>query len=190
MTWAAIILAAGLSTRMGQCKTLLSWQGQTLLTYQLAQWQAANVQPIVVLGPHNAHRQTDCDGCAIINPNPSHGKASSILTGLAKLPNNVIGIFISAIDQPRPADLYRQLITAHSQHNPDITAPCHDGKLGHPLLFDARLLPQLLAISDETLGVRAVVQQCDRIYRVRYSEIVLMDLNTPEQYQKRRSKPV
>jgi molybdenum cofactor cytidylyltransferase len=191
MTWAAIVLAAGLSTRMGQCKTTLPWQGQTLLTYQLAQWQAAQVQPIVVLGPHNAHRQADCGGSAVINPDPSRGKASSVLTGLATLSSDVTGIFISAIDQPRPATLYQQLITAHQQHRPDITAPCYAGKLGHPLLFDGRLLPQLLAISDETLGIRAVVQQVkqgDRLYRVSYSEIVLVDLNTPERYERVRSQ--
>ncbi len=57
----AIILAAGFSTRMGICKTTLLWHNhQTLLRYQTEQFLQAGINPVVVLGEHNAHRQEDC----------------------------------------------------------------------------------------------------------------------------------
>ncbi|WP_204151842.1 nucleotidyltransferase family protein [Leptolyngbya sp. CCY15150] len=187
MTYAAILLAAGASRRMGRCKTTLPWGDRpSLLTYQTEQIRQAGLTSIVVLSPHNAHRQVDCapNTQVVINPNPEQGKVSSILTGLAYLPTPVTALFLCAIDQPRPADLYLALINANKRHAAPITAPVHQGKLGHPLLFSATLLPRLQQIRDETLGLRAVVQQVyPQIHRLEWpSALVHHDLNTPDAY--------
>ncbi|MER3420256.1 MAG: 4-diphosphocytidyl-2C-methyl-D-erythritol kinase, partial [Chloroflexota bacterium] len=49
---AAILLAAGLSTRMGTPKPLLAWDGRTLVEYQVAQLVAAGVGQVVVVTGH------------------------------------------------------------------------------------------------------------------------------------------
>jgi molybdenum cofactor cytidylyltransferase len=193
MTYAAILLAAGASRRMGRCKTTLPWGDRpSLLTYQTEQMHQAGLRPIVVLGPHNAHRQDDCapQTQVVINPHPEQGKVSSILTGLAHLSEEVTALFLCAIDQPRPTSLYLALIDAHQRHAAPITAPVHQGTLGHPLLFSARLLPRLQQIREETLGLRAVVQQVyPHIHRLAWpSAIIHQDLNTPESYRMRRSQ--
>ena len=185
----ALILAAGFSTRMGTCKTTLLWQGKTLLGYQAEQFLLAGMTPVIVLGPHNVHRQTDCPpGCqVVVNPTPNQGKSGSILTGLRSL-TRFSTLAISAVDQPRPTQLYQRLLQAHQHRAALITAPTYQRKLGHPLFFSNQVLPDLQNIREETLGLRQVVQKFDSlINRVECDPEVLSDLNTPESYNRWRS---
>ncbi|MGF1481906.1 MAG: NTP transferase domain-containing protein [Cyanophyceae cyanobacterium] len=194
----SIILAAGASQRMGVCKTTLPWQGRTLLKYQAEQFLLAGFTPVIVLGPHNLQRQKECPqgSQVVINPAPERGKTSSILTGLAALPLWTV-LFISAVDQPRSAHVYQTLYKVHREKNASITAPSHAGKLGHPLLFSHRLLPDLKNISDATLGLRQIVQkygeraQCKQnsIVQVEFATPeVFIDMNTPTSYQTQLQK--
>ena len=184
----ALILAAGRSTRMGTCKTALPWRdGQTLLHYQAQQFLQANITPVVVLGSHNAHRQTDCpDGSqVVINSECARGKTSSILTGLNFLPNKISSIIISSVDQPRSAYIYQTLLQTYCQEKPVIVAPCYLNKLGHPLLFSARLLPLLKDINESSFGLRKVVSQFySEIKKIEFTTSqVLSDLNNRTKYQ-------
>lgn len=184
----ALILAAGYSTRMGICKTTLPWRnGQTLLSYQAEQFLQANITPIIVLGSHNAHRQADCpdDSQVVINHECDRGKTSSILTGLKLLPQSFSTVTISAVDQPRSADIYQTLLQTCQQEKPLIAAPSYHGKLGHPLLFSAQLLSQLQNIQESTFGLRKVVRQFySKIEKVDFATPqVLSDLNNQAKYQ-------
>jgi molybdenum cofactor cytidylyltransferase len=183
----AIILAAGFSTRMGTCKADLPWQGKTLLTYQCTQFLEIGVTPIVILGMHNIHCKNHCPegSIVVINPHPKRGKTSSILSGLQVLPGDFTALILSAVDQPRSTCVYDTLLQNHYHANATITAPTFQGKLGHPLVFAPRVLPDLLTIREETLGIRQVVQTFyNNICRVEFSlPSVLLDLNTPEIYK-------
>jgi molybdenum cofactor cytidylyltransferase len=179
----AIILAAGASTRMGTHKADLPWlDRKTLLTYQIDQWLAAGIPPIAVLNP----TQTAPACQTVINLNPSRGKVSSILLGLAAVPTDCESIAIAAVDQPRPAEIYRHLIRTYQQHHAPITAPTYQGHLGHPLFFRADLRSHLLQIREETFGLRQIVEQFSaQIQRVEWQDqVVLADLNTPDAYQR------
>ena len=187
----AIVLAAGASRRMGTCKTSLPWRGSTLLRYQAEQFLCANVQPIIVLGPHNLDRQEDCppESKILVNPDPTRGKTSSIQTGLKALPQTWSNLFISAVDQPRESDIYQTLLKKHREQQAILSAPTHQGKLGHPLLFSRSLCSELNAISEETLGIRRIVQKFSgAIAKVEFSTPdVLADLNTPASYHSQSS---
>ncbi|MGB7249770.1 MAG: NTP transferase domain-containing protein [Phormidesmis sp.] len=187
----AIILAAGFSTRMGVCKTTLPWHNhQTLLHYQTAQFLQANITPIVVLGSHNAHRQVDCapGSQVVVKPEGDRSKTKTILTGLAHLPENVSTITLSAVDQPRSANVYKALLQTSKQEKSLITAPCYQRKLGHPVVFSHRLLSALKNISDESLGVRKLMQSSSaQIKKVAFSTPeILIDLNDALAYQSER----
>ncbi|WP_231867011.1 NTP transferase domain-containing protein [Anabaena sp. 4-3] len=183
----AIILAAGKSTRMGSCKASLPWgEGKTLLTYQLEQWLSIGFTPVVVLGLHNADRQNDClvGSVAVINPHSQAGKITSILTGLDYIPPDCQILAISAVDQPRKLEIYQRLVQAHQDNDAVITAPTYQGKMGHPLLFDHGMRSHLANISEETLGLRHVIQEFySVIHKVEFEHpAVLLDINTPEDY--------
>lgn len=182
-----IILAAGYSTRMGTCKASLLWKNQTLLTYQISQFVQAEVTTIVVLGQHNYQQYSYLsEGNVVINNNPNRGKVSSILTGLQALPDEWETLFISAVDQPRPASIYQSLLQSYYQHKAMITAPSYQGHLGHPLLFSYKALPDLKMITEENFGLRAIAKKfSDNIQSVECNNpIVLSDINTPESYKK------
>ncbi len=182
----AIILAAGASRRMGVDKASLPWgKDHTLLSYQVAQWHQAGVRAIAVVNCHNQQlAQLPALWRVVVNPNPELGKTYSIRLGLQALPAKFSSVTISAVDQPRPAQVYQQMIAAQATSGKAVIAP----RRGHPLLFAARLLPDLMEISEESLGLRRVMHQ-------HYLEIVhvdigdaLMDINTPEDYQKFQSQ--
>jgi len=185
----AIILAAGNSTRMGTCKTSLPWyNNQTLLQYQVTEFLKADFIPIVVLSPQNADSQPKFpeETQTIINPDTSRGKTSSILTGLTQIPQDITTLVISAVDQPRPREVYQKLCHFHLLNKALITAPNYNDRIGHPLLFSPEILPHLNSISESTQGLRQIVKQLNSsIQKIEFNHpIVLADLNTPEHYQK------
>lgn len=188
MTYFAIVLAAGASTRMDTCKTSLPWgEGKTLLTYQLEQWLSVGFTPLVVLGLHNSYRQQYCPpgSLTVINPHTNAGKTSSLLAGLQHIPQDFEILAISAVDQPRKLEIYEKLLQAHTDNSALITAPTYKGKMGHPLLFANEMRSHLQNICEETLGLRQIIQEFYAvIHKVKFDNpAVLVDINTPEVYQ-------
>ena len=184
----AIVLAAGFSRRMGQCKASLKWHhDESFLQYQVSQFCQAGFSPFVVLGSHNINLQkevfSDCK--IVINDAPERGKTSSILTALNCLPESFLSVTISAVDQPRPAYVYEQLLHSHLLENASITCPIHNERLGHPLIFSKDMLTHLRAITEETQGLRAILAQFWTIInRVVFTDpLVLSDFNTSELYE-------
>ncbi len=181
----AVILAAGRSRRMGRCKATLAWQQQTLLTYQIEQFVQVQVQPIVVLGPHNNHLVDHRLAVSyVINPDPAQGKISSLRVGLAQVPEPCSTIILSAVDQPRTANLYGQLLEKHTHSEALITLPTHQGRKGHPVVVSSCLRPQLNTLSEATQGLRHFLQTFQsELHLIEWSAEALLDLNTPQEYK-------
>lgn len=185
----AVLLAAGRSRRMGAgaVKALLPWRGTALIEYQLAQLAALDevTEVVVVTGHRAAEIEPLVAGApkarAVRNDAWESGKVTSILAGLRALSPGCDAVLLLAVDQPRPAAVLRALIDAHARARPLISLPVFAGRHGHPVLFDRSLLPELLAIDEATLGVRAVVaRHAADVYEVRSEDpAVLLDINTP-----------
>ena len=190
----ALLLAAGESTRMGELKALLPWEGRTLLEYQAAQLLQSPVREIVVVLGHRARelrsflarRQPRLR--AIYNRRYRQGKSTSIVAGLEALTPGWEAVLIIGVDQPRPAWVLERLVRAHESSSRLITLPAQGGRRGHPPVFSARLAPELLAITEERQGLREVVQRHDAdIHAVRFrTPLVLVNLNTRADYERAR----
>ncbi|NJK63073.1 MAG: nucleotidyltransferase family protein [Synechococcaceae cyanobacterium SM2_3_1] len=182
----ALILAAGYSTRMGCCKALLPWgEGQTLLSFQIRQWQQLQVEPIVVVGSHNVAEIQPLLHCQLlVNPAASTGKVSSLLMGLQALPSSWNFLVISAVDQPRPSWVYAHLLKAHANRAESITVPVYADQTGHPVIFGAQFQSDLHSITEVQFGIRQVLNNHpSRIQRVKInSPWVHADLNTLADY--------
>ena len=182
-----ILLAAGESTRMGRQKALLPWQGTTLLEYQLAQLAAIDeLREIIVVTGRDPDRITAIAAAtprarAVHNVAYRTGKVSSIKAGLAAVSPEADAIMLLAVDQPRPAALLHMIVDAHCAAGGLITVPAHGGHRGHPVIFERGLLPELLAITEETQGIRAVMRAHLReTHEVAVSDpAVHVDLNSP-----------
>ena len=177
---------------MGRPKALLPWQGTTLLAHQISVLLHGGADKIVVVVGHHADElkpiMKDWAGVSwALNPDYAQGKTTSIRAGLDALGSNKLdAILILNVDQPRSAGTIRYLLQQHRESGKQITIPTYRGKGGHPIVMDSVLLSDLRSITEETLGVKAVVRDHgDLTHRVEAgTPEVLWDLNTPEEYQK------
>ncbi len=185
-----MLLAAGLSTRMGEPKALLPWMGSTLVEYQLEQLGASRVEGVVIVLGHEAEsvmsRVAGRMGVkVVVNREYERGRASSVVAGVGALPTEATGILILNVDQPRPSWVIDEVIEGHVSGNTKITIPVHGDKRGHPTVLDGGLRGEILGITEEGLGLKEVVRRDGG--RVGYVEVssplIHMDLNTPEEYR-------
>jgi molybdenum cofactor cytidylyltransferase len=190
---AAILLAAGDSTRMGSAKALIEWRGRPLLLHQVDRIRESRVDEcIVVLGRDAESLEplvrsaagADRTTRSIPNPRHAEGKCSSILAGLAALTAAPAAIFIVSVDQPLAALLLDALLEAAGREwsgagGRTILIPAFHGRRGHPPLFQGSLLPELLSIHESTEGLKAVVRrQPDRVLELPWEDDqILLNLN-------------
>ncbi len=188
---AAILLAAGESRRMGELKALLTWQGQSLISHQVAALVEGGVdRVVVVLGHRSDELLPELEGKSCVewtlNPDYMQGKTTSVKVGLRALGNRTPEtLLLLNVDQPRSASTVSDLLLHHRANGPFITIPTFGGKGGHPVAFDGALLDELKNIAEETQGIREVVRrhQAGTLRVDMGTSEVLWDLNTPEQYR-------
>lgn len=186
----AILLSAGESSRMGTPKALLDWFGQPLVLAQAeALFEGGANRVIVVTGAHHdeiSNTIADKPNITVAaNADWSQGKTTSIKTGLRELSSNCQTLIVLAVDQPRPAWAINQALQSHLRSKCPVTSPRYSGHGGHPLLFDAALLPELSNISEEHEGLRDVMKRYDRAMNRVYFDnpVVRFDINTPDDYE-------
>lgn len=189
MNVAAIILAAGESSRMGRPKPLLPIDGTTFLGYLLQQLQASRVSRTVVVLGYRPHVVLDAmpqvRPLAVVNPNYSLGQLSSLHVGLEAVADGADAILLCLADHPFiSAELLDQLIEAHQRTHREIIIPTYGGARGHPVLFAGSLFAELKSAALDQ-GARAVVRAhaADVLELATGEAGVVGDVDTPEQYE-------
>ena len=188
---AAVLLAAGESTRMGEPKALLPWQGRPLIAHHVRTLHEAGYDPIVVVLGYDAERiaaalPADIPVEAKVNPRYEQGRTTSIVVGvLHLLEANADALLIASVDQPRSAGMLRTLRETWEREQPRIAVPSLDGRPGHPPLFAGELLPELLQVTEATEGLRQVMRnfQDERLLVSVDDPLTLTNLNTHEDYE-------
>lgn len=182
----SIILAAGMSTRMGQPKALLDWGGQPLLAWEVDQLREAGVdEVIVVLGYraddiYRAIKRVPCR--TMLNPTYQFGRSGSVRIGAKAVNRDADAILVTNVDQPRPASFLKQLLAAH-RPEAAITRPAVDARHGHPIVVAGRLRPEMMEVTEEGDGLLAVVRaHAGEIVDVPSDDLCLLDINTPDDY--------
>lgn len=189
---AAILLAAGESTRMGEPKQLLDWQGRTLVAAQVETLLEARCSPvIVVLGAHATRvREAIAVGADVqvtTNRQWRSGRASSIRAGARAVPSAVDAVAIVSVDQPTRAAVVTRLVDELGLSTDALIAvPRHEGRNGHPPVLRAELLPELQQVTERQEGLRQVRRRhADRtIFLEMNDPLVTLNLNTPEAYRR------
>lgn len=189
---AAILLAAGESSRMGQPKALLDWSGRPLVTAQVEAMLEAGCRPVVVvLGAHAGRIREQIPSRADVQVTNNHvwrqGRASSIRAGARAVPANVDSIAVVSVDQPTGAGVLRRLADElEASGDALIAVPRHQGRNGHPPILRASLLGELQQVTERQEGLRQLRRRhADRTIFLEMDEpIVTLNLNTPEAYQR------
>ena len=163
LLFAAVILAAGRSSRMGQFKPLMKINGQTLIHHAISVFQHNLITDIIVVAGHRAVElaASIANEDVLIAHNESYtdGMFSSVMTGIAHLPKYCSAFFILPADIAfvQPATI-SQLITVFHE-NPDcICYPNFKKRRGHPPLIPA-FLADSIAIHKGDAGLRQILKR-------------------------------
>lgn len=182
-----VLLAAGGSSRVGTPKQLLVFQGRTLLRRAAEEAVASGCHPVVIVLGAYADRLTgeivDLPVLVAHNAAWRTGMGSSIRTGIEALMGvgyAVDGVVIAVCDQPFcDASVIRKLLEGHARGEQRIVAASYAGVNGVPTLFDATLVPELLALEGPEGARRIIEAYRDSILSVPFAAGVV-DIDTPD----------
>ena len=195
--FSAIILAAGLSSRMGSPKQLLQINGQTMLERAIETTLAAGIKkPIVVLG-HNAieiqaqiklHHKCK----VVINDSYEKGMSTSLRSGVRATTAKTFAYLFMLIDQPLVSGkLVRELLDTFEQKEGDILYPEYQGQRGNPVVISSKLRGRLLKAKGDS-GARFLFADKDLniIGHPVESPAVITDIDTPEDLDNLKKYPL
>ena len=189
---AAVILAAGASTRFGRPKQLLDWGETTLLAHAANVALSAGFAPVVVvLGCQADAARAALEPLAhptqiVMNWRWQQGMSTSVQTGLAALPPKTEGAIFLQCDQPLvTADLLRAMAARFKETGALIVHPTHAGQRSTPVLFARRLFPELAAVTGDEGGRSLIARYAKAVAAVEVTDPdVLADVDTPADYER------
>ncbi|WP_158748630.1 NTP transferase domain-containing protein [Acidobacterium sp. S8] len=163
---AAIVLAAGASTRLGQPKQLLRLNEESLLRRSVRLAAEADCSPIfVVLGFESMRMKQelqDLDIEPVINSDWKSGMGSSLRCGIEALIREIPApqrVLLLLCDQIKlSSEILSQLLLASEESSGHIIASRYAERLGVPAIFPNRFYADLLHVEGDQ-GARTVIQQ-------------------------------
>ena len=202
---AAIILAAGSSSRMGggRHKLLLPLHDRPVLAHVIDAALASQARPVVIMLGHQAERvRTQISSYTahphliiVENADYLQGMSTSMHLGIQVLTSNdyreneefyaVDSALIVLGDQPLITPrVIDNLITAYRTTGKRIIAPLYEGKRGSPVLFDKSFFPELLEITGDEGGRKVLERHREDVELVEMSDALAnYDVDTWEAYQ-------
>jgi molybdenum cofactor cytidylyltransferase len=188
-----IILAAGSSSRLGQPKQLLEFNGKTLLEIAVEAAQNSLAQSCVLVLGANAdlivekidHTKVD----RVVNENWEKGMASSMQKGLKYLMENSDPdqVILMLSDQPFVnKEILNLLITNKINTNSEIIACRYKETFGVPVLFSKKYFPELLSLIGNEGAKKLVMAHQNDLYAIDFPKGEI-DIDTREDYLKRKN---
>jgi probable phosphoglycerate mutase len=186
---AAIVLAAGRSSRMGELKPLVDVEGRTLLERAVGAFTAAGVDEVVVVAGHRRDEVAAVGARAgarvVTNPGYDRGMFSSVRIGVQGLDQRVTRFFVLPADVSlvRPETIGRLIRQGRTARGgvADVVYPLFDGAEGHPPLLAGALRAEIRA-ADPPDGLRGLLMGHAAASAAVDVEDpgVLLDADTPE----------
>jgi molybdenum cofactor cytidylyltransferase len=185
---AAVVLAAGRSTRMGGPNKLLAEiRGRPLVRIVVEEALASHAKPVIVVVGHQRGEVekvlADLPVQLIYNPDFAQGLGTSLKAGIAAVPAEADGAIVCLADMPQvDASLLNRLIAAF---DPDrgalIVMPTVEGKRGNPVLWSRRFFPDLMAIEGDVGARHFIARYGEAVVEVPLEgRAALVDVDTPE----------
>ena len=186
----AVVLAAGLSRRMGVQKLLLPFGGKTVITHIVDQILAGAVDRTYVVVGHAGERVrrelSNRNVTIVSNPDYESGMLSSVRCGLAALPRECQAVLVALGDQPSvTSKLIDQIIRSFEETEKKILVPVYNGGRGHPVMFSNNYRDEILTCYDN-VGLRGLLHaHPDDVFELSVStSAVLSDMDCPQDYRR------
>ncbi|MBI2677465.1 MAG: nucleotidyltransferase family protein [Candidatus Koribacter versatilis] len=191
-SFAGVILAAGESSRMGQDKALLRWDGGTFLSGAIEMLKA-HVEFVIVVAGRNANALAPTVNSLaanlVQNHHPEHGQFSSLQVGLQEVLNRGRDAAIVALVDRPPANTktvahLKLAFLRVVEEDMWAVIPEHEGKHGHPIIAGRELMEACLRAPLHS-NARDVehAHQSKLVYVHVADANVIRNVDTPEQYQ-------
>jgi len=185
--YAAIILAAGRSLRMGWFKPLVSLGGETLVERAVSLFRAGGLSEILVVIGHRRRELRPIlrkAGVRIIeNARFQDGMFSSVSAGVRGLGSATAAFLVLPVDVPLVRGwTLRRLLAVHEERPGSVVHPCFRGRRGHPPLIPADLIGAILR-GPAAGGLKAVLARHEaRAVNVEVPDRnILFDVDSPAQ---------
>ena len=151
---AAVVLAAGRSTRMGAINKLIAEiGGKPLVRIAAEQALASRAKPVIVVTGHERERvEAALAGLPVRfvhNPDYAEGLGTSLKTGIAAVPADADGAIVCLGDMPQvDSQLIDKLIAAFDpERGALVVVPTFDGRRGNPVVWSRRFFHDLMSIA-------------------------------------------
>jgi molybdenum cofactor cytidylyltransferase len=185
---AAVVMAAGRSSRMGGANKLLAEvDGQPMVRRVVTTALASAAAPVLVVLGHDAHRvRAALRGCKVHfvdNPAYAEGMSTSLRQGLAALPSDADGAVILLGDMPRidQAAIDRLIAAFDPTEGRSICVPVWNGKRGNPVLWARRYFAEMAEIAGDVGARHLIGEYADQVAEVPMpDDATLVDIDTPE----------
>jgi molybdenum cofactor cytidylyltransferase len=188
---AAVVLAAGRSSRMGGPNKLLETIGGRPLVRIVAEAAlASKARPVIVVTGHQRER---VEGALaglpvrlVYNPHFAEGLGTSLKAGIAAVPPEADGAIICLGDMPQvDGALIDQLIGAFDPDKGALAVvPTIKGKRGNPVVWSRRFFPDLMAVEGDVGARHLIGRYAEAVTEVPLSgTAALTDIDTPEALQ-------
>ena len=191
---AAVVLAAGMSTRMGRLKQLLPFgPDDTPLIVLVARRVRARIERVIVVLGHGAGEISpllrDCDVEVVINEHYRRGMVTSVQCGI-RAAGDARGYLICLGDQPGVSEGALSLIVREAQQlRRGIAVPVCAGRRGHPIYLTHHFRAEILELPHD-VGLNTVTGRYGEVTRQIpvADDGVLIDVDTPRDYQASRHR--
>jgi molybdenum cofactor cytidylyltransferase len=190
---AGILLAAGLSSRMGSNKMLFELEGESVLRRAARRALAAGLSPLVVVLGHESDRaRRELDGLScqwVLNPLYEQGINSSLKAGVRTVRDlGAKAALVMLADMPF---VTREMIAAMIARFRASTAPLaisdYASVNAPPMVYDQSLFAELLAMEGEGCGRQVVKRHKHEAEVLPWPEAALADLDVPEDYERMKN---
>jgi molybdenum cofactor cytidylyltransferase len=186
----AVVLAAGLSSRMGSQKVVLPYGGSTVVGHIADELLAGAVDGVLVVVGHEAERVREALGArrvaVVENPDYRAGMLSSVRCGLRALPDGCEAVLLALGDQPAvTSELVDTMIRSHAATGKGIVVPVCGERRGHPVLFSIRYRDEVLSRFDD-VGLRGLLRtHPGDVFELNTpNSAILSDMDRPEDYDR------
>jgi molybdenum cofactor cytidylyltransferase len=189
---AAVVLAAGMSRRMGRPKALLPLGDEPLIRRIIRNLiDSQSVSQIIVVTGHSSAAVvaavSDLDVTSIGNSNYDvGGMLSSVQAGIRAAPPNVDAVMIALGDQPLvQSDTISAIVSAWTRTRALLVVPSHREKRGHPIIIASSGFAEVLALhADETLKTFVTRHENDLVELPVDDPGITTDIDTPDDYER------
>jgi molybdenum cofactor cytidylyltransferase len=185
---AAVILAAGGSSRMGQPKQLLRFRGTTLLRRAIDTAFAVPADQVIVVLGHAAdellHEVEATNATVVLNDQWMEGVSTSLRGGLSAVSSDARGVFIYPADMPLVTpDALRELFRRQQLSGRPAAMTEAGGVRGVPVFITRSLFPALMIQEGDAGGAQYLRAHPESVEAVRFEDADLVrDVDRPEDY--------